>query len=101
MEIENTNVSGQKVIDSPNNLANKPPKVLFKEMKVQMNRILLNVRKEPNIESEVISQLSNGTRVNVNLDKSTNDFYYVASKITEAGVKVPVHGYCAKAYIHE
>lgn len=101
MESKNPSETTQKVIDNPNNLANKPPKVIFKEMKVEMNRILLNVRQEPSIESKVISQLFNGTKINVNLDKSTRDFYYVASKITDSGIKIPVHGYCARAYIHE
>lgn len=101
MESKNPSETTQKVIDSPNDLTNKPPKVIFKEMKVEMNRILLNVRQEPSIESKVISQLFNGTKINVNLDKSTRDFYYVASKSTDSGVKIPVHGYCARAYIHE
>lgn len=47
----------------------------------------LNVRKEPNITSEVVAILDKGDTVNIDLTKSTNEFYAVDG------------GYCIKKYI--
>ena len=76
-------------------------KVIFKEMKVVMSRMLLNARVSTKPDSDVIGQLSNGSRVNVNLEKSVDGFCYIASKILPDGTKIPVHGYCPSEYISE
>ena len=77
------------------------PKVIFKLMKVGDNCALLNVRKEPILESEVITQIKSGVTVNVNLDKSTSDFFYVASEVIDLEHKKPIHGYCKKEFVIE
>ena len=77
------------------------PKVIFKFMKVGDNCALLNVRKDPSLESEVIAQIKSGVTVNVNLDKSTSDFFYVASEVIDLEHKKPIHGYCKKEFVIE
>ena len=51
----------------------------------------LNVRKEPNKESDAIGVLNNGVFVIVELENSTDDFY----KVRTPGVQ----GYCMKQFI--
>jgi uncharacterized protein YgiM (DUF1202 family) len=75
------------------------PKVIFKLMKVGDNCALLNVRKEPSLESEVIAKINSGATINVNLDKSTSDFFYVASEVIDSEHKKPIHGYCKKDFL--
>ena len=58
---------------------------------VVINCSKLNVRKEPNKESDAIGVLNNGVFVIVELENSTEDFY----KVRTAGVQ----GYCMKNYI--
>lgn len=77
------------------------PKIAFIQMKVGKNCSSLNVRKEPSLKSEILRELKTGTLVNINLEKSTEKFYYVASIIYDETTKVPVHGYSLKEYIHE
>lgn len=79
----------------------KPIKVLFKSMQVGNNCEMLNVRKLASLESDVIRTLSKGSLVNVNLEKSTDDFYYVASEIIDSEHKIPIHGYCKKEFLVE
>ena len=52
----------------------------------------LRVRKQPNTSSQVLSEILVDSEVNIDLSKSTNDFYKVC---TEAGVD----GFCMKDYI--
>lgn len=52
----------------------------------------LNVRKEPNKESEIVSVINEGSEVVINRIKSTVEFYSVC---TAAGVE----GYCMKKFI--
>ena len=52
----------------------------------------LNVRKEPSIQSEVMSLIKNLSRVEVDEKNSVGDFYKVR---TESGIE----GYCMKKYI--
>ena len=75
------------------------PKVIFKFMKVGDNCALLNVRKDPSLESEVIAKINSGATINVNLDKSTSDFFYVASEVIDSEHKKPIHGYCKKDFL--
>ena len=60
----------------------------------------LNVRKAPSMASEVILILKRGQRVNINIAKSTSEFYYVAS-IVDGETKIPVHGFCKREFILE
>ena len=52
----------------------------------------LNVRKEPNKEAEIVSEINEGSEVVIDKNKSTTDFYAVC---TAAGVE----GYCMKKFI--
>ena len=79
----------------------KQPKVIFKFMKVGDNCTRLNVRKDPSLESEVIAKINSGATINVNLDKSTPDFFYVASEVIDSEHKKPIHGYCKKEFVIE
>ena len=79
----------------------KPVKVIFKSMRVGNNCEQLNVRKEASLESGVLRVIPKGTLVNVNLEKSTDDFYYVASEIIDKEHKTPIHGFCKKDYLVE
>ena len=98
---ENVQETLLKETNTPSEVQVKVPKVIFKEMKVKMSKMLLNIRKEPNLNSDVISQVSNNTRLNINLEKSNDEYYYVASKIMVNGTKIPVHGYCPRLYISD
>ena len=98
---ENVQETLSKEMNTPSEVQVRVPKVIFKEMKVKMSKMLLNIRKEPNPNSDVVSQVSNNARLNINLEKSNDEYYYVASKIMVNGTKIPVHGYCPKQYISE
>lgn len=52
----------------------------------------LNVRKEPNINSEVVFQFTCDMEVEIFVDKSTEDWFYVCNA---AGIE----GFCMKKYI--
>ena len=52
----------------------------------------LRLRKEPNLESEVLVLLNNGDSVTVDLDKSTEEWIKVS---TENGID----GYCMRKFI--
>ena len=52
----------------------------------------LNVRKKPNLNAKVVTVIGVNCKVNIDEDKSTNDFYKVT---TESGVE----GYCMKDFI--
>ena len=56
------------------------------------NCVKLNVRKEPNKDSDIISVLNQYTEVNIDLTNSTEDFY----KITTFD---GLDGYCMKIFI--
>ena len=75
-------------------------KAFFRTMKV-FNCDLLNVRKLASPDAEVLTQLPKGSLVNVNLDKSTEEYYYVASEITDQEHKIPIHGFCKKSFLIE
>ena len=79
----------------------KPIKVIFKSMQVGNKCEMLNVRQLASLESDVIRTLAKGSTVNVNLEKSTDDFYYVASEIVDSEHKTPIHGYCKKDFLVE
>lgn len=72
----------------------------FRLMKVGEVKSGLNVRKAPSMDAEVMLILKRGQSVNVNLAKSTTDFYYVAS-IVDGETKIPVHGFCKREFILE
>ena len=55
----------------------------------------LNVRKAPNINSEVITVIPKGTNVLIYPDKSTKDFY----KVSNDSGNVTFNGYCMKQFI--
>lgn len=52
----------------------------------------LNIRKEPNRESDVLDVVLEGSEVMIDESKSTDDFYKV---YTESGLE----GFCMKQYI--
>lgn len=52
----------------------------------------LNIRKEPDGESEVLDVISNGSEIMIDESESTADFYKVYA---ESGVE----GFCMKKYI--
>ena len=79
----------------------KPNKIIFKSMQVGNKCEMLNVRQLASLESGVIRVLTKGAIVNVNLEKSTDDFYYVASEIIDSEHKTPIHGYCKKDFLFE
>ena len=54
--------------------------------------IMLNVRKEPSIESEVLCEISWSTEIMVYEEESTGEFYKIC---TASGVE----GYCMKKFI--
>lgn len=54
--------------------------------------IKLRVRKEPNASAEVVEVLECGSRVEIDVDATTMDFYKV---VTASGVE----GYCMKKFI--
>ena len=72
----------------------------FRLMHVGEVKSGLNVRKAPSMDSEAMLILKRGQAINVNLVKSTNDFYYVAS-IVDGETKIPVHGFCKREFILE
>ena len=76
-------------------------KIIFKSMQVGNKCEMLNVRRLASLESDVIRTLAKGSVVNVNLEKSTDDFYYVASEIIDSEHKTPIHGYCKKDFLFE
>ena len=53
---------------------------------------MLNVRKEPSIESEVLCEISWSTELMVYEDESTDEFYKIC---TASGIE----GYCMKKFI--
>lgn len=53
----------------------------------------LNVRKEPSLDAEILTEILIGTEVQVDISESTADFYKIC---TEAGVE----GYCMRAHIN-
>lgn len=79
----------------------KPIKVIFKSMTVGGKCDVLNVRRLASLDSESFMKLKKGSVVNVNLEKSTDDFYYVASEIIDSEHKTPIHGYCKKDFLFE
>ena len=98
MEQDNFETTSSEVESAPEVLV-KPVKVLFKSMRVSDKCQVLNVRKSPSIESDVLRLLMSGAIVNVNVEKSTEDFYYVASEIIDSEHKIPIHGFCKKEFI--
>lgn len=72
----------------------------FRLMHVGEVKSGLNVRKAPSMDSEAMLILKRGQQVNVNIAKSTTDFYYVAS-IVDGETKIPVHGFCKREFILE
>lgn len=52
----------------------------------------LRVRKEPNANAPVIKELAKGTEVMIDIEKSTEEFYSVA---TESGIE----GFCMKKFV--
>ena len=76
-------------------------KIIFKSMRVGNKCATLNVRQLASLESGVIRVLAKGAIVNVNLEKSTDDFYYVASEIIDSEHKTPIHGFCKKDFLVE
>lgn len=90
-----TVVKEQETIQEP---VIKPIKVIFKTMKVT-GCDLLNVRMAPSLDSEIKMQLKRGSTVNVNLDKSNDDYYYVASETSNPEQKIPIHGFCKKDFL--
>lgn len=52
----------------------------------------LNVRVNPDINAEIAFVISNGTKVQVDESRSTDEFYYIC---TEHGME----GFCMKKYI--
>lgn len=59
---------------------------------ITTKEFLLNVRKEPNIESEVIHSLTYSSGVMIDEENSTDEWYKIR-------VKNGVEGYCMKQYI--
>lgn len=57
-----------------------------------VNCELLNVREEPDAESEILAVLKKDSEVMIDLDESTEDFYSICN---EAGIE----GYCMKQFI--
>lgn len=57
-----------------------------------VNCTKLNVRKEPNKESEIVCKVDSGSELMIDTTKSTDDWYSVC---TEAGIE----GFCMKEYI--
>lgn len=51
----------------------------------------LNVRKKPNISAEVLLKINRGTKVKIDTEKSTKEWYKVVTK--------GVDGYCMKKFI--
>ena len=56
----------------------------------------LNVRIEPNKDAEVLDIIVKDAEVEVNVTKSTEDFYKISITIND----VLVEGYCMKEFIH-
>lgn len=52
----------------------------------------LNVRQEPNVDSDIVTVINVGTRVIVDEDSSTDDFYKIVTASS-------VEGFCMKDYI--
>lgn len=59
---------------------------------VVANCMKLNVRVEPSINSEVVYVLEVKTDVEINLDKSTDEWFYVCTAIG-------VEGYCMRKFV--
>lgn len=59
------------------------------------NCVKLNVRKKPNKDAEILTEINVGETVEINLDLSTSNFYSVAT--TASGVAYT--GYCMKDFI--
>ena len=78
----------------------RPNKVFFRTMKVS-NCDILNVRKIASPDAEIITKLLKGSLVNVNIDRSTEDYFYVASEIKDPEHKIPIHGFCKKSFLVE
>ena len=72
----------------------------FRLMRVGEVKNGLNVRKEPSMASDVMLILKRGQQININVAKSTTEFYYVAS-IVDGETKIPVHGFCKREFILE
>ena len=106
MESNNSIKTLQEEVKSSVEQNTDRPKVTFVKMKVSDKCQSLNVRKEPSLTSEILRELKSGTILNINLEKSTNNFYYVASTISVINSngeinKTPIHGYSLKEYICE
>lgn len=71
------------------------PEVVVTEPKegVVVDCLKLNVRMEPNSDSEVVGQISAATQLKVYEDESTEEFYKIC---TYSGVE----GYCMKKFIN-
>lgn len=59
------------------------------------NCVKLNVRKKPDKEAEILTEINAGETVEINLDLSTSNFYSVAT----ATSGVAYTGYCMKDFI--
>lgn len=59
---------------------------------VVVDCVKLNVRQEPNVDSDIVTVINVGTRVIVDDDSSTDDFYKIVTASS-------VEGFCMKEYI--
>ena len=71
----------------------------FKLMVVS-NTTQLNVRQTPDPKAVILMTLNKDQKVNINLMKSTDSYFYVASIVDEEK-KIPVHGFCKREFILE
>ena len=98
---ENTNLETQVNIDVEPSIQDTDEKDFVEEIKniediiatgVVTSCVKLNIRKEPNKNSDVISVLDQGTEVSIDMSNSTEDFYKI---ITFDGLE----GYCMKSFM--
>lgn len=98
---ENTNLETQENIDVEPSMQDTDEKDFVEEIKniediiatgVVTSCVKLNIRKEPNKNSDVISVLDQGTEVSIDMSNSTEDFYKI---ITFDGLE----GYCMKSFM--
>lgn len=92
-EIQNSAdvVTNNEIIDQPVS-ENVQEQVSEKVIGIVSNTPKLRVRKEPNVDSEILCLLDKDTEVNVDLENSAEFFYKI---VTPAGLE----GYCMKEYI--
>lgn len=92
-EIQNSAdvVTNNEIIDQPVS-ENVQEQVSEKVIGIVSNTPKLRVRKEPNVDSEILCLLDKDTEVNIDLENSAEFFYKI---VTPAGLE----GYCMKEYI--